>query len=261
MCYTHPMIESMNRVARFFDADYAGYRHDLPVLKAFARRTGGPLLELGCGTGRALIPLAESGYRVTGVDLSPEMLRIAQAKAEAAGVADRVTLIQGDYAEVPIEGSYRFAFVLMNTFLHLLTGAAQLQALRHWRARLEPGGLLLIDVFHPDVDLLAVSDGRLEWDKTWTDPRTGATVMKFITRAVSTAEQTLHVTLIYDEIAPDGQVSRTLVPYSIRYLWRFEAELLLDQAGFDLEAIYGDWDLGPFEDASDRMILVARRRG
>ena len=91
------MIEAMNRAARFFDADYAGYLDDLPLLEAYAQRAGSPLLELGCGTGRLLIPLAEAGYRVTGVDLSPEMLRIAQMKAEAAGVADRVTLIEGDY--------------------------------------------------------------------------------------------------------------------------------------------------------------------
>ena len=67
----------MNRAARFFDADYAGYQDDLPVLQAYAQRTGGPLLELGCGTGRLLIPLAQAGYGVTGVDFSPEMLRIA----------------------------------------------------------------------------------------------------------------------------------------------------------------------------------------
>ena len=91
------MIEAMNRAARFFDADYAGYLDDLPLLEAYAQRTGSPLLELGCGTGRLLIPLAQAGYRVTGVEISPEMLRIARAKAEAAGVTESVTLIEGDY--------------------------------------------------------------------------------------------------------------------------------------------------------------------
>ena len=104
LCYTDAMIEAMNRAARFFDADYAGYLDDLPLLEAYAQRTGSPLLELGCGTGRLLIPLAEAGYRVTGVDLSPEMLRIARAKAEAAGVAESVTLIEGDFADAPLDG-------------------------------------------------------------------------------------------------------------------------------------------------------------
>jgi len=254
------MIKAMNRAARFFDADYAGYLEDLPVLLGYAQRTGSPLLELGCGAGRVLIPLAQAGYRVTGVDLSPEMLRLARAKAESAGVTDRVTLIQGDYCDAPLGGPYRLAFAVMNTFLHLTTQADQLRALRHWREHLAPGGLLLIDVFHPDVGQLATLDGRLEWDKSWTDPETGVTVMKWVTRVVDLAEQTLHVTLIYDEVAADGSLRRTLVPYDARYLWRFEAELLLDKAGFVLEALYGGWDTGPFEGNSDRMILVARRR-
>jgi SAM-dependent methyltransferase len=254
------MIEAMNCAARFFDADYADYYDDLPALQAYAQRTGGPLLELGCGAGRVLIPLAQAGYDVTGVDLSPEMLRIARAKAAAAGVTDRVTLVEGDYASAALPGPYAFAFIVMNTFLHLTTQRAQLQALRHWREQLIPGGLLLIDIFHPDVAQLAALDGRLEWDRSWPDRQTGGTVMKWITRTVDLAEQTLHVTLIYDEVAADGGLRRTLVPYDARYLWRFEAELLLDKAGFVLEGIYGDWNLGSFESDSGRMILVARRR-
>ena len=254
------MIEAMNRAARFFDADYAGYLDDLPLIEAYAQRAGSPLLELGCGTGRLLIPLAEAGYRVTGVDLSPAMLRIAQAKAEAAGVAESVTLIEGDYADAPLDGAYRLAFVVMNTFLHLNTQERQLTALRHWREHLAPGGLLVIDVFHPDVGQLAGLDGRLEWDKTWTDRETGTTVMKWLTRTVDLAEQTMHVTLVYDEVAEDGSVRRTLVPFETRYLWRFEAELLLEKGGFTLEALHGDWEANPFESASDRMILVARRK-
>jgi SAM-dependent methyltransferase len=254
------MIEAMNRAARYFDADYAGYDEDLPVLNALAQRTGGPLLELGCGTGRALIPLAHQGYHVTGVDLSPEMLRIARNKAAAAKVAARVTLVEGSYTDAPLGGPYPLAFILMNTFMHLLTQEDQLRALRHWRDHLTPGGLLLIDVFHPDIGALAELDGKLQYDKSWTDAETGRAVMKWATSTVEPGKQTLHVQLIYEEIGPDGAVRRTVVAYDIRYLWRFEAELLLDKAGFGVEAIYGDWDLSPFESHSDRMIFLARRR-
>lgn len=253
-------IQAMNRVASFFDAEYADYAEDLPVLAAYAARTGGPLLELGCGTGRALIPLAEAGYDVTGVDLSPAMLSRAQARADAAGVADRVHLIAGDYTAAPLAGPYKFAFVVMNTFLHLPDRASQMAALRHWRQYLAPGALLLIDVFHPDVVQLAALDGRLEWDKTWQDALTGDTIMKFVTRTVDLAEQTMHVNMIYEAMTPDGAVRRTLVPYDARYIWRFEGELLLEATGYTVEALYGDWDMGPFESTSDRMIFVARRR-
>lgn len=253
------MLDAMNRIAQFFDLEFAGYDDDLPALDAYAARTGGPILELGCGTGRALIPLARAGYAVTGVDLSLVMLQIARAKAEAVGAAQRITLLAGDYADVELEGQFRLAFTVMNTFLHLPTREAQVGALKHWRSHLAPRGLLIIDVFHPDVGTLAGLDGRLEFVRSWADPESGRTISKFVTRTVDLANQTLHINHIYDEIGPEGQVLRTMAPYELRYLWRFEAELLLEKAGFTLEALYGDWDLGPFESASERMILVARR--
>src|SRR5512143_2981956 len=112
------MLEAMDSVARFFDADYADFDEDLPLVEAYAQRTGGPVLELGCGTGRLLVALAKAGYAVTGVDVSAEMLRVARAEADAAGVAGQITLIRGDYAEAPLPGAYRLALVMMNTFLH-----------------------------------------------------------------------------------------------------------------------------------------------
>lgn len=254
----YPVTKLYDQIARFFTAEYANFLDDLPMIQAYAQRTGGPLLELGCGSGRLLIPLARAGYAVTGLDSSQEMLRIAETRAREAGVADRVTLIHGDFATAPLAGPYRFAFVAMDTFTHLLTQAAQLRALRHWHHYLHPDGLLLIDVFHPDVAQLAALDGRLEVDKSWSDPETGHTVLKQLSRTVELARQIMHVVLLYDEIAADGLVRRTLVSFDLRYLWRYEAELLLKMAGFTLEAIFGDWQLGPFQDTSDRMILVAR---
>ncbi len=255
-----PLLDAMNRAARFFDADFAGYEDDLPILEAYAQRTGGPILELGCGTGRALIQLARAGYTVTGVDLSPAMLALARAKAEQAGVAERMTWVQGDYGDAPLAGPYRLAFTVMNTFLHLSTQAEQVRALKHWCESLAPGGLLLIDILHPDAGQLAGLDGRLEWWKTWVDPQTGNTVSKFVIRTVDLAAQTMHNMFLYDEVGADGLVRRTPVPFDLRYVGRYEMALLLDRAGFAIEALYGDWDLGPFESESSRMIWVARRR-
>ena len=255
--------EAAATVARFFDAENAGYADDVATLLAFARRTGGPLLELGCGTGRLLLRLAKSGYRVTGVDISLEMLNIARGKLLDAGVVERATLVQGDYAWARLDdapGPYAFAFVVMNTFMHLLSQKQQLQALTHWRSYLAPGGLLLIDVFQPDMAELAAMDGKVEFDKSWIDPKSGATVMKQVIRTVDQTEQILHLSMIYDEIGASGILRRTVVPFDLRYLWRFEAELLLDKAGYVVENVYGDWDLAPLEAASERMILLARRR-
>jgi SAM-dependent methyltransferase len=254
------LAAEMNRIARFFDDEYADYDEDLELLEAYAARAGGPLLELGCGTGRALVSLAEAGHAITGVESSPGMIAWARQKVEWGGLGRLARLIEGDFAEVALGGPYAFAFTLMNTFLHLPDTGAQLRALRRWRDALMPGGLLLIDVFNPDVALLAAMDGRLEWDKSWDQADPPARVMKFLTRLADPAEQVVTVNHIYDEIDEDGALRRTVAGFDLRYLWRFEAELLLDKAGYELEAIYGDWAMGEYGSDSERMILLARRR-
>jgi SAM-dependent methyltransferase len=248
-----------DRVVRFFDADYADYLDDLPALMAYARRLGGPILELGCGTGRVAVALAQAGNAVTGVDISPAMLDVARRRAFGTPAADRLTLIEGDFTIASLGGPYRFAFIVMNTFLHLLTQADQMRALRHWRAHLAPGGLLLIDVFFPDIDELARLNGLVEFEKSWPDTENNGIVMKQVIRSVDPAEQILHVIFLYDTVTPGGHVQRTVVPFDLRYLWRFEAELLLTKAGFSIEGVYGDWELNPLDSGSDRMILVARK--
>ena len=175
-------VEWYDRIARFFDDEYAGYDDELMCLQGYAKRTGGPILELGCGTGRLLIPLALGGHRVTGVDLSSGMLRLARAKAQDAGIVDRVTLVQGDYGSAELAETYGLAFVVMNGFLHLLTLESQLRALKHWRRHMKARGLLVVEVINPDVGQLAALDGRLEWDRTWIDSRTSKTVIKTIAR-------------------------------------------------------------------------------
>lgn len=249
----------MDRIARFFDAEYSDYVDDLPMLHELARRARGPLLELGCGTGRALVPLAEAGFEIDGIDSSPAMLRIARAKVNAAGVAGRVRLIEGDFRRGLAAGRYRFAFALMNTFLHV-EQPQQAVTLRAWHAALAPGGLLLLDVFSPDVAELAAVNGRLEWDKTWTDPATGRQVMKLLARTVDPAEQVMQVSHIYDETDAEGTVRRSVASFELTYLWRNEAYLLLEKAGFEVEQLYGDWEMNDHDSGSDRMILVAKRR-
>lgn len=250
----------MDRIARFFDDEYADYDEDLELLEAYAGRMGGPLLELGCGTGRALVSLAEAGHAITGVESSHEMIARAQQKIEWGGLGKLARLVEGDFSEAKLGGPYAFAFTLMNTFLHLPDTAAQLDALRHWRDALIPGGLLLIDVFNPDVALLAAMDGRLEWDRTWEQADPPVKVMKFITRVADPADQIVTVNHVYDEIAEDGTLRRTVAEFDLRYLWRFEAELLLDKAGYELEAVYGDWQMNGYGSDSERIILVARKR-
>jgi SAM-dependent methyltransferase len=253
-------MADFDRFVRFYDLDYDSFQDDVPFYLGLAERTGGPVLELGCGTGRLLAPLARAGFEVTGVDISDGMLQVAGGKvADLGRAAGRVTLVQADMRTVALPQRFRLAFIAFNSFLHLTSQRDQLAALGAWRQALVPGGLLAIDVDNPHPQQLAEIDGRLEVQNHWHDPTTGATVLKQVTRTLDAARQLQHVVFIYDEVFPTGEVKRTLAPFDARYLHRFEGELLLDKAGFALEQVYGAYDLDPYGSESDRMIFVARR--
>ncbi len=246
-------------IARFYDYEYGDFDADIPMYLGFAERVGSPILEMACGTGRVLIPLAEAGFQVTGVDASQAMLEIARRKVARAGVEQRVSLVQADMRDFSLDGEYHMAFCAINSFMHLESLDDQLAALRCWHRHLRPGGLLILDLFPPNPDELGHEDGRVIVQGVWEEPETGVTIVKQYTREVDLAEQTIQVHFFFDERMPDGVVRRTIVPFTMRYLGRFEVELLLDKAGYTVEAIYGSWDLDPFTSESERMIFVARR--
>jgi SAM-dependent methyltransferase len=252
-------MDHFDTYARFYDLDYGDRGHDLLMIEQFAARCGSPILELACGTGRVLLPLARGGYRVTGVDVSPAMLDVARRKVAAESLAGRVTLVEQDMCQLDLDERFNLTFVAVNSFMHLLTTDDQLLALCAIRQHLNPGGLLLLDLFHPDLNRLLESEGHLYLEKTMTDPETGHLLMKFYTRHVDPARQVMDVTFIIDELEDEGRVRRTLFPFSIRYLFRAELELLLRHTGFKIEALYGSYDLDEFAPDSEKMIAVAQK--
>jgi SAM-dependent methyltransferase len=253
-------MADFDRFARFYDLDYEPFQDDVALYQGFAEMTGGPLLELGCGTGRLLVPLARAGFAITGVDMSAKMLDVARQKVALSGLSERIQIVQADMRQVDLPQRFRMAFIAINSFMHLTTLEDQLAALQAWRKLLLPGGLLVIDVDNPNPPHLLEADGRLELQTRWFDPGTGATVLKLISRTADIARQLQHVMFIYDEVFPDGSTRRTLAPFQARYLYRFEGELLLDRAGYVPEHVYGSYDLDPYESDSERMVFVARRR-
>jgi ubiquinone/menaquinone biosynthesis C-methylase UbiE len=253
------MEDAYGAYARFYDLDYAGMDADLPVIQQFALRAGSPILELACGTGRVLLPLAREGYQVTGVDVSASMLNEARRKISSQGLESHVTLVQQDMRDLSLNGSFNLALVLSNSFLHLLTLDDQLAALQGVRRHLHPGGLLLLDVFNPDLSRLLDFQGRTTLEKVMIEPETGHRLMKYHSQMADLGQQTIQVTYIVDEMDAEGHVQRTLFPFCLRYLFRYELELLLRHAGFEFEAIYGSYELDDFTGDSQRMIAVARQ--
>jgi len=253
------MEDPFGTFARFYDLDYAGMEADLPMLGQFAARCGSPILELACGTGRVLLPLARQGYQVTGVDISAAMLDRARHKVCSEGLEERICLARQDMRNLELDGPFSFVFVVSSSFQHLLTVDDQLAVLARVRRHLSPGGLFLVDLFNPDLSRLLDFQGRVTLEKTMTDPETGRPVLKVHSQTVDLGQQIVYTTLIMDEMDDRGRVQRTLFPFPLRYMFRGEVELLLRHAGFALEAIYGSYDLDEYSGDSERLIAVAHR--
>ena len=252
------MSATYDTFAQLYDADFADYFDDMRFYSELLRRTGGPALELMCGTGRVLLPLAEEGYQVTGVDISADMLQLAQHKVDQAGLGDQVTLLQGDICRSPLPGGFMLVFVAVNSFMHLETVAEQLAALTNIRGSLQRNGLLVLDLFNPNLQELLHNDGRLVLAHSFE--LDGDQIHKFVATDTDLATQTNYVTFFYDRLNQAGQLTRRALPFTLRWLFRYELEHLLARAGYELEAIFGSYELDEYGSSSERMIAVAHVR-
>jgi SAM-dependent methyltransferase len=252
---------NLDLIATYYDLLYGGVDEDWAMWQTLTAAAGGPMLEVGCGTGRLLVPLAEAGHTLTGIDLSPVALAAAQAKIRAAGLSRQITLQPADMRDFDLPyQNFALAFIPLNTFLHCHTIDDQLSTLRAIHRHLRPEGQLIIDIFQPDPTLLAEADGRLYFEDEIIDPLTGRMVQWYWRHEIDLAEQMRHVTYVLDEIDHEGWVRRAQIPFSLRFIYRYEMELLLQAAGFTVEILYGSYDLEPFHGHSSKMIFVARRK-
>lgn len=245
-----------------YDRLHAAQVDDVRFYVEEARREPGPVLEAGCGTGRITLPIAEAGARIVGLDRSPYMLAVAEAKRRAAPaeVRSRSVFVRADLRRFAFRRPFAQAFLPFRVFQALLTVPDQLAALASIRAALRPRGRLVFNVFDPRADLLADggSPGRVrESGRGYED--TGAPVRERFVARYDLVEQLLDLTFLYEREATVDGVEREFEPLRLRYFHRFEIEHLLARAGYEVEALYGDWDRGPFVENGQEMIWVARR--
>jgi SAM-dependent methyltransferase len=251
-------------LARLYDLDLVDDPGDLDLYLALAARAGGPILELGVGTGRLAVPLAAAGYRVVGVDRDPAMLVRARAAADAAGdeAGARLELVEADITglRLPSAGAFGLAFVALNTLLMLATRRAQRDALGTIATHIAPGGLAVVDVWLPDADDLARFDGRLILEYGRQDPATAAAVTKIGSAQHDAATQSVTLTTIYEESLPGTAPRRWLRRDVLRLVSADELRAMAEDAGLEVEVLGGGYDLEPLGPGSDRAVLVARRR-
>jgi SAM-dependent methyltransferase len=253
------MTDLRTDLPELFDLDYGDFAGDLPFYENLARRSDGPILELGIGTGRIAVPLARAGYEVWGIDSSEAVLARARCKA-GAPLVERLHLLPGDMRDFQLDRQFDLVFAGLGTFHHLLTTDDQLACLRCVERHLTPGGLFVCDL-RPLFPNEWQSGDSVPLLHDWTRvlPSTGETVIKLRSVRADRAAQVQHELHIYDIVSNDGAVRRVTAEVDLRFSTRYEMEGLLREAGLKLDQVYGDFDLAPYDEASEYMITVVRK--
>jgi SAM-dependent methyltransferase len=241
--------------------DVAFYVEEAQRAAADAAADATTVLELGCGSGRILIPTAAAGVRIVGLDLSPAMLARCRAKLEAqpAEVRARARLVEGSMTDFRFAEQFQLITTPFRAFQHLLTVSEQLACLACVREHLAPRGRLILDMFH--VNPAAMHDP--EWMKERDDspPATLPDGRRFRRTARIAAfhrsQQMNEVEFACYVTHPDGREERITQRFPFRYFFRYEVEHLLARAGFRAVAVYGDFGRSAFADDSTEMITIA----
>jgi len=246
-------------VARYYDLEHDALAADVALYCELARAAGGgPVLELGCGTGRVLAGLVRSGYAAVGVDVSSPMLAGAEARLRAIDPgAAHWRLVTADARSLNLGERFRLVLAPLDLFGYFETVDDQLEVLAAIRGHLYPEGQLALDVAFPPGAFLGQPEGVLVHQ--WIHHEPGGTVAsKWWLREVDAARQVQHLTALYDVAAPDGTLRRWTHELTLRYYYRYELEGLLQHAGFRVEGVYGDYALDALASDSPRLVILAR---
>jgi SAM-dependent methyltransferase len=253
-----------------FIAEFSPYvaayatRPDIDFYVRAACECGGPVLELGCGSGRILIPTARAGIDISGLDASERMLAVCRVaiEAESAEVQRRTGLHHGDIRDFNLGRRFQLITMPFRPFQYLLTVEDQLACLDAIRRHLQSDGYLVFDLFNPSVHSLARPVDPAETDAeppfTHPDGRTVVRRNRILQRDLH--NQTVAGELVYDVTHPGGRTESLMHQYRFRYLFRFEVEHLLARAGFTLDRVYAGFDRSPYGSRyPGDLIFVARR--
>lgn len=235
------MSEQFYSDAKSYDRLFPGGEPAVDFYRAEADRQGGTVLELGCGTGQKLIPIASDGHPATGLELSPAMLAEARRKADERGV--KVEWVLGDMRHFDLGRTFDLVFIAANSLLHLHEAEDLVGCFRSVRRHLAPGGRLVLDVFNPSVRMLARADGvrRRRNELSYVDPERG-TVHVDVAETYDAAAQ---VTRGRWYFSTDSEADFAVAPLEIRSIFPQELPLLLSLGGLRAVERFGDWTRTP----------------
>lgn len=252
--------------AEFYDVSTAESIHgDVEWYRRKALESGGPVLELGAGTGRITIPIAQDGLSIYALDSDPGMQKALQGKVEKLPpkVQMKITLVEGGMRDFKLDPRFGLIISPFRAFLHNLTTEDQKACLNQIYEHLRPGGRFAFNVFHPSLQFMAQHTGSLRGVWRWSSESNlddGGVLIRSDAITYDTVRQRVLALLRYERYGADGNLVRTyLQRLELAYLYPAEIRRLLQDGGFvDIE-IAGGFEGRPFMNDTDELVIEATR--
>jgi SAM-dependent methyltransferase len=240
---------------QLYHAHHSSYTEDLPFWLELAAKEGDPVLELGCGTGRVLIPMAQAGYHTVGLDHDLSMLKFLQASI-ALQELHTLLLVAADICRFNLSAKFPLITLPCNTFSTLNT-EQQVACLRCVGRHLSEGGVFAVCLPNPELISRLPTQAAAELEDEFIHPDTGNPVQ--VSSSWRRTKHTLHLTWIYDQLLPDGTVDRKVVNnhQQLNTVNIYLSEL--ENEGLMVRGLYGDFDRSPYTDDSPQLIIQASR--
>lgn len=245
----------------YYDWTSTGLDHDVVYYVELAKRSGGPVLELGCGTGRCTLAIAREGIPVVGLDISAKMLERAQQKAQDFGLAHQVEWVEANMAQFDLDGrTFPLIIIPYRSFTHLLTVQDQLATLKRIHRHLTDDGLLAFNIFVPHLDQLIEIDGKYAFRGSFPVPGGLEEVEVYDYTELDSFHQTAYIIRYIEHFDGQGRsLARIKTDMRIRYTFPTELSHLLAVCGFKIEQRYGTFYRAPFDHRSEELIIEARK--
>lgn len=242
----------------YYDWTSEGLEHDTSFYVELAKQSGGPVLELGCGTGRISLAIAREGIKVVGLDRELKMLEQAQRKAKAMGLSSMIDWENQDIAHFQLQQKFPLIIIPYRSFQHLCTVSEQTSALHTIHEHLMDTGMLACNIFVPEISKITAMDGLYSYRGTFPVPGSEEKVDVYDMVETDHFNQILQVVRYYERFSQIGiSLERLRTQMKIRYIYPGEFTHLLSHTGFRIQARYGDFLQGSFHSHSQELIIVA----
>jgi len=258
-------VQSYSVSAKYYDQAYAGKQDlvDVPFYLELAKRIGGPVLELACGTGRVLLPIARAGIAIHGVDNSSPMLNVLgkNLKREAKDVSELVSVVRDDIRTFRSNRKYPLVIIPFRPLQHMFTAEDQIAALETAAFHLDDDGLFAFDVFYPRYDLIFAGIGKEILEMEWIDPSDSTKLVRrfFRKESVDKINQSFTATFIFRTWQNGKLVLEETEPLKMSYYTYPHLRALFGLAGLEIVEEYGSFVKTPLDNSAEQMIFVLKR--